>query len=73
MGLLSLFKRERGAKRVTPSFEFIAQKRMYEAAGSQLVRDVFSGGDIDEMIESQSSAIVRRAREAYANNDYVKG
>ncbi|WP_440682341.1 phage portal protein [Cysteiniphilum halobium] len=75
MGLLSLFKQDKvktqhAMQRKTYN---VMQKRMYEAARSNLVRDIFSGGDIDEMIESQSSAILRRAREAYANNDYVKG
>jgi lambda family phage portal protein len=47
--------------------------RMYESANSNLIKDIFQGGgDIDQTIESQSTQLVRRCREAYANNDYVK-
>ncbi len=73
MGLLSLFKRSKPSRYIGQKWIGVQHQRMYESARSQLVRDIFSGGDIDEIIESQASAIVRRAREAYANNDYVKG
>ena len=73
MGLLSIFQRTQSSKQMKKRWIDAVQKRMYESARSPLIRDIFSGGDIDEIIESQSSAVLRRAREAYANNDYVKG
>ncbi|TNF65656.1 MAG: phage portal protein [Gammaproteobacteria bacterium] len=73
MKLLSRFKRNKTVNKNIHHFLPPIYNRGYESATSQLLRDVFTGGNVDEIIEGQSSAILRRAREAYANNDYVKG
>jgi len=72
MKLLSFFKRQNKIS-INHNQNLAVKGRMYDSASSDLMRDIFSGGNIDEIVESQSASILRKAREAYANNDYVKG